>query len=139
VYGLASLRIGYAAGNARIIEKLSRIRAPVNVNALAQAAALAALEDQAFCRSVVQKNQEGRQLYYTTLTRLGLEYIPTVCNFIMFNTKRDSGEIEQEYTKRGILIRNGKEFNMPTWVRVTIGTEPQNKKVLAILEELLRG
>jgi histidinol-phosphate aminotransferase len=87
----------------------------------------------------VQKNQEGRQLYYTTLARLGLEYIPTVCNFIMFNTNRDSGEIEQEYTKRGILIRSGKEFNMPTWVRVTIGTEPQNKKVLAILEEILRG
>jgi histidinol-phosphate aminotransferase len=138
VYGLASLRIGYAAGNAGLVEKLSRVRAPVNVNALAQTAALAALEDDNFYDYVVRKNQEGRQLYYTALERLGLAYIPTACNFIMFDTTRDSGAIEYEYTKRGILVRNGKEFDMPSWIRVTIGTEEQNRKVLEILESIMR-
>ncbi|MDR1230929.1 MAG: histidinol-phosphate transaminase [Spirochaetaceae bacterium] len=139
VYGLASLRIGYAAGNAGLIEKLSRVRAPVNVNALAQTAALAALEDNDFYNDVVRKNREGRQLYYTALERLGLEYIPTACNFIMFNTKRDSGAIEYEYTKRGVLVRSGAEFDMPSWIRVTIGTEAQNRKVLEILEEIVNN
>jgi histidinol-phosphate aminotransferase len=139
VYGLASLRIGYAAGDAYLMEKLSRVRAPVNVNALAQTAARAALEDTGFYDYVVRKNREGRQLYYTALERLKVEYIPSACNFIMLNTMRDGSEVEREYIKRGILVRNGKEFDMPLWIRVTIGTEAQNRRVLEILEELIQG
>jgi histidinol-phosphate aminotransferase len=137
VYGLAGLRIGYAAGNAALIEKISRVRSPVNVNAAAQAAALAALTDEEFYRYVVNETRKGRDLYYRELPRLGIEYIPTTCNFIMFNTKRDSGDVERAYLKEGVLVRNGREFGMPTWIRVTIGTEEQNKKVLAILERTL--
>jgi histidinol-phosphate aminotransferase len=55
----------------------------------------------------------------------------------MFNTKRDSGDVERAYLKEGVLVRNGREFGMPTWIRVTIGTEEQNKKVIAILERTL--
>jgi histidinol-phosphate aminotransferase len=134
VYGLASLRIGYAIGNAPLIEKISRVRAPVNVNTVAQTAALAALQDDVFYRRVLTENTKGKEFYYTTLNRLGVEYIPTACNFIMLNTGKDADAVEMEYIKRGILIRNGKEFGMPTWIRVTIGTEEQNKKVLEILE-----
>jgi histidinol-phosphate aminotransferase len=139
VYGLASLRIGYALGPAEIIEKISRIRQPINTNAFAQAAACAALSDEDHYRYVLNENEKGKQLYYATLKRLGLEYIPTQCNFIMFDTGCDSDTIEGEYIKRGILIRGGKEFGMPTWVRITIGTETENKKVLSILEELIKS
>jgi histidinol-phosphate aminotransferase len=137
VYGLASLRIGYAAGNPYLIEKLARVRAPVNVNAVAQAAALAALEDEAFYDYVIRENRRGRELYYAELERLGIEYIPTACNFIMFNTGRDSGDVENEYIRHGILVRSGREFDMPSWIRVTIGTEEQNRKVLKILESIV--
>ncbi|MDR3171482.1 MAG: histidinol-phosphate transaminase [Treponema sp.] len=136
VYGLASLRIGYAIANPGLIDKLSRIRSPVNTNAIAQAAALAALKDEAFYSYVVSENEKGRQLYYATLERLGLPYLPSQCNFIMLDTGQDSEEIEYAFLKEGILIRGGKEFGMPTWIRITIGTEKENLKVLGILERL---
>jgi histidinol-phosphate aminotransferase len=135
IYGLAGLRIGYAIGDSSLIEKISRVRSPVNVNALAQAAAFAALSDEEFYRHVLSQNEKGKALYYTTLSRFGIEYIPTAGNFIMFNTRRNADDIEREYTKHGVLIRNGTEFGMNSWIRVTIGTEAQNNKVLSILEK----
>ena len=134
VYGLASLRLGYALGDAGLIGTLSRVRSPVNVNALAQAAALAALEDDAFYRHVLTENQRGRELYYAELDRLGLRYLPTAGNFIMFDTGRDAALLELEFLKRGILVRNGAEFGMPACLRVTIGTEEQNRRVIGTLE-----
>ncbi|MDR2864064.1 MAG: histidinol-phosphate transaminase [Spirochaetaceae bacterium] len=135
IYGLASLRIGYAIGNAPLIEKIARIRAPVNVNAFAQTAALAALQDDEFCRRVLSENAKGKALYHKTLDRLGIEYIPTACNFIMINTGKNADDLETAYLKHGILVRNGNEFSMPTWIRITIGTQEQNQKVLEILEK----
>lgn len=135
IYGLAGLRIGYAVGNRALIEVISRVRAPVNINTLAQEAARAALDDEDFYRYVLAENAKGRELYYAELTRLGIEYIPTAGNFIMFNTGRAAGEIELEFIKRGILVRNGAEFGMPSWIRVTIGAEAQNRRVLSVLEK----
>ena len=135
-YGLASLRLGYAFGDAALIQTLSRVRSPVNVNALAQTAALAALEDDAFYRHVLAENERGRTLYYAELARLGLRYLPTACNFIMFDTGRDAAQAELAFLKQGILVRNGAEFGMPTWLRVTIGTEEHNRRVIALLESL---
>jgi histidinol-phosphate aminotransferase len=137
IYGLAGLRIGYAIGNSSLIEKISRLRAPVNVNALAQEAACAALSDDEFYNYVINENAKGRELYYTELPRLGIEYIPTAGNFIMFNTGKAAADIEKEYIKRGVLIRSGAEFGMDTWIRVTIGTEAQNKRVISILKEII--
>jgi histidinol-phosphate aminotransferase len=138
VYGLASLRIGYALAGEEIIGALARIRQPINTNMVAQTAALAALKDDGFYHYVVQENDRGRQLYYRSLEKLGLPYLPTRCNFIMFDTGRDSEDIALSFLKRGIMLRPGKEFGMPTWLRVTIGTGEENKKVLAVLEELLK-
>ncbi|MDR1642090.1 MAG: histidinol-phosphate transaminase [Clostridiales bacterium] len=137
VYSLASARIGYAYGHPSIIDALSREKLPINVNGAAQAAAVGALSDQEHYDYVVSANAAGRKLYYETLGRWKIECIPTHCNFIMFNTLRDSAEIELEYLKRGVLVRKGTEFGMPTWLRVTIGTEEENKKALAILGEIL--
>jgi histidinol-phosphate aminotransferase len=137
VYGLAALRMGYAIGSSDLIEKISRIRSPCNVNAPAQAAALAALGDRAFYDYVVAENERGKALYYERLKRLNLRYIPTKCNFITFETGIDSAEVASAYLKRGILIREGREFGMPLWIRVTIGTDSENRKALDILEDLL--
>jgi histidinol-phosphate aminotransferase len=137
VYGLASLRIAYAFADKEIITLLSKIRQPINTNAAAQAAALAALSDEAHYRFVISENEKGKQLYYRELERLGLSYIPTQCNFIMFDTKIDAEKAAAAYLKQGILIRGGNEFGMPTWVRITIGTEPENRKSLEVLEAIL--
>ncbi|MDR2842878.1 MAG: histidinol-phosphate transaminase, partial [Spirochaetaceae bacterium] len=139
IYGLASLRIGYAIGNVPLITKISRVRAPVNVSTFAQTAALAALQDDEFRNRVLRETSKGKEFYYTTLNRLGIEYIPTACNFIMLNTGKNADDVELEYLKHGILVRNGNEFAMPTWVRITIGTQEQNQKVLEILEKQVLG
>jgi histidinol-phosphate aminotransferase len=137
-YGLAGLRIGYALGNAALIEKISRVRAPVNVNALAQEAALAALGDDEFYNYVLAENTRGKELYYAELSCIGFNYIPTAGNFIMIDTRLPAGDVEHEFIKHGIMIRSGVEFGMDTWIRVTIGTEAQNKKVLQILKGIGR-
>lgn len=137
VYGLASLRIGYAIANSALIEAISRAKQPINVNAAAQTAAAAALSDENHYRYVVDENARGRALYYKTLEELGLAYLPTQCNFIMLDTGRDSVQLEQAFLERGILLRNGAEFGLPTWLRITIGTQRDNETVLGILRELL--
>ncbi|MDR2357896.1 MAG: histidinol-phosphate transaminase [Oscillospiraceae bacterium] len=137
VYGLASLRIGYAVANTAITDAINRARQPINVNAAAQAAAAAALSDAEYYSQVTAANARGRELYCETLPQWGVPYIPTQCNFIMLDTGRDSAAMELEFLKRGVLIRGGYEFGMPTWLRVTIGTDDENRKVLAILRELL--
>ncbi len=136
-YGLAALRIGYGIANKQIINSLNKVRIPINTNALAQLAASASLEDWEFRAFVIENNKKGLELYYQTLSELGLEYVPSNCNFILFDTGRDSEELAREYLKRGIIIRAGKEFGLPTWVRISIGTEEENQLVLTILKELL--
>jgi histidinol-phosphate aminotransferase len=110
---------------------------PINTNALAQLAAAESLEDTVFYNYVIQNNQNGLELYYKTLTELGLEYVRSNCNFILFNTGLDSELVVGEYYKKGIIIRAGKEFGLPTWVRISIGTYEENKLVLEILKEIV--
>ncbi|MDR1590184.1 MAG: histidinol-phosphate transaminase [Oscillospiraceae bacterium] len=137
VYGLASLRIGYAIAGTPVIDAINRARQPINVNAAAQAAAAGALSDDAYYARVVAANARGRELYYETLTRWSVPYIPTQGNFIMLDTGRDSAAAVLEFLKRGVMIRGGTEFGMPTWLRITIGSDAENRKVLDILRELL--
>jgi len=136
VYGLAGLRIGYAVADKNVIEKLSRIRAPVDTNRIAQAAALAALHDEAYYDYVLKENERGKKFYYAELQKLRLRYIPTAANFIMVETGLDSNVVADKFLKAGILIRSGAEFRMNNRVRITIGTEEENKKVISILKEL---
>ncbi|SHO43306.1 histidinol-phosphate transaminase [Anaerocolumna xylanovorans] len=137
-YGLASFRIGYGIASKQVVLQLNKVRLPINTNALAQTAAAASLEDREFYRYVLQSNKEGLKLYYKTLTELGLEFVPSNCNFILFNTGLDGDTVTGEYYKKGILIRSGKEFGLPTWVRISIGTREENELVLETLKEILR-
>lgn len=137
-YGLASFRIGYGIASRQVISYLNKVRIPINTNALAQIAAAASLEDGDFRQRVLTNNKKGLELYYKTLAQLGLEYIRSNCNFILFNTGTDSELIAKEYLKRGIIIRAGKEFGLPTWVRISIGTYEENLLVLDILREILQ-
>lgn len=137
VYGLASLRIGYGIASPDIIAALNKIRPPINVSTPAQAAALASLDDAEFKEKVLENNRRGKRLYYSTLQKWGVEYIPTECNFIMLRAGVDSGSAVKEFLKRGVLIRGGDEFGMPQWLRITIGTYDENTRVLDILRGIL--
>lgn len=134
-YGLASLRIGYALARKEIVEILEKIKQPSNISLVAQEAAVAALQDRDFYEYVVKENEKGRNLYYQKLKEWELPYITSQGNFIMFDTKEDSTELELWYLKHGILVRNGLEFGLEGWLRVTIGTESENKLVLNLLQQ----
>jgi len=137
VYGLASFRIGYGIADTDIILKMNKVRPPININALAQEAAVASLGDKEFKKIVQDNNKKSLEFYYSELDKLGLNYVTSNCNFILFDTTKDSVWIENEFLKRGFIIRSGVEFGYPTWVRISIGTWEDNVKVIEILREVL--
>lgn len=132
-YGLAAFRIGYAVGNAQLIEKINIARLPFNTSTFAQQAALAALEDQAFVKECVRKNTECLRDFELTLQRLNVEYYPSQANFI-FVRMGSPMELFNFFLKKGYIVRP-----FPNGVRITIGTIEQNKEVLAALEDYVKG
>lgn len=139
LYGLAALRIGYGIADSRIIQNLDKVRLPINVNVLAQEAAIVSLDDTKFKEKVLANNREGLQLYYEALEELGLEYVRSYGNFILLDTGRESEWVEQELFKSGIMIRSALEFGLPTWIRISIGTREENIKVIEALKTILRN
>lgn len=137
VYGLASLRLGYGIADSEFISYLYKVKEPINVNMVAQVAALASLDDQEFKNKVLDNNKKSKQLYYDELDKLNLEYIKTQGNFIMINTKLNGDLVTEEFLKRGIVIRSGVEFKMSEWIRISIGTYEENIKVLDVLKEII--
>ncbi|GIM47399.1 histidinol-phosphate aminotransferase [Collibacillus ludicampi] len=137
LFGLAALRVGYAIGPADIIGYISRTREPFNVNHLAQVAALAALEDVEHMKESLRVNREGKQQIYEGLAALNLSYIPTETNFILFDTKVDAKQVFQSLLKKGVIVRDGGIFGLPTYIRVSIGTAEQNERFLRELAEVL--
>lgn len=142
VYGLAALRIGYGIANKKLVGELNKIRLPINVNGLAQAAAVASLEDQNFRKACVSNNNIGKEFFYKEFDDIGLEYIPTETNFVMVNVREDSVKLSNRILEKGIAVRAGIEYNMPTWIRITIGKPEENKLLIEelkiALEELER-
>lgn len=132
-YGLAAFRIGYAVGNAQLIEKINIARLPFNTSTFAQQAALAALEDQDFVKECVRKNAECLRDFEQTLQRLNVEYYPSQANFI-FVRMASPMELFNFFLKKGYIVRP-----FPNGVRITIGTKEQNKEVLAALEDYVKG
>lgn len=135
LYGLASFRIGYGIGNGSLIQKINKVRSPINVSYTAQQAAIVSLEDEDFKQRVLENNRKSLHLYYSELERLGLKYIPSNGNFILFQAGMKGEEAEALFLKNGIIIRNGSEFGLDGFIRVSVGTYEENVKVLEILKK----
>jgi histidinol-phosphate aminotransferase len=138
-HSLAGLRLGYAIGAPELVELIRRVKLPILSNALASKAAIASMDDPEHLAYVIANNRAGKQAYYAVLDELGLDYVPTHTNFILFDTGISSEEAAAAYLKRGVIVRPGTEFGYPTWLRVTIGTPEDNALVLSILRELVAG
>lgn len=137
IYGMASLRVGYGISNPEMISYINRIRIPSNVNRLAQEAAAASLDDEEFKNSVLENVNKGKAFLYKAFDEMQLEYLPSETNFIMVNVVKDGAEVVNELLKTGLYLRSGKEFNMPTWLRITIGKEEENKLIVEGLKKVL--
>lgn len=136
-YGLAGLRIGYGITRPEIAAQLNRTREPFNVNLMAQAAAIAAIDDVGHVQSTIKTNEEGKLQFYALLSSLGLDYVPTRANFIWFNTGRDCRAVYDALLRKGVITRTGDIFGAPKHLRVTIGTREENRKFLDALEQVL--
>jgi len=135
-YGLASLRVGYALGDARVMDMLNRVRQPFNVNSLAQAAAVAALQDTDFVQQTFELNLRGMKQIVDRLIGMGLEYIPSSGNFVSFKIG-DAGRIYRRLLELGVIVRPIANYDMPDWLRVSIGLESENEKFLSALQQAL--
>jgi len=137
IYGLAGFRIGYGIAAPAVIDALNRVREPFNTSFVAQEAALAALDDQAFVEACVQQNEKGKQQLYEGFARLGLRHYETHGNFILVDVGRPAGPVFEALLRQGVIVRSGEALGFPTALRVTIGDEAQNRRVLEALAAAL--
>jgi len=143
LHGLAALRVGWAYAPTAIIDALDRIRSPFNVNAPAQAAALAALDDEAFIKASLAHVATWRAWMAQQLGGLGLETWPSAANFVLARfpaeSHRSAKAAEAHLAGRGILVRGVAGYGLPDSLRISIGLEDQNRAVIAALAEFLKG
>src|SRR5213596_3486739 len=134
---LAGLRVGYAIADPDCVALLNRIRAPFNVNSLAQVAALAALEDDSHVLECLRMNEAGRHFLCDEFTSMGLKYVPSRANFILLDVARSGSDVFQRLLKEGVIVRPMSSFGMETALRVTIGTPEENRRLIKALKKVL--
>jgi histidinol-phosphate aminotransferase len=137
-YGLAALRVGYAISSPVIADVLNRVRQPFNVNGLALAAACAALDDVDYLAASRRVNDAGMAQLEHGFRQLGLEWIPSRGNFIAVDFARDAAPINQALLREGVIVRPVAGYGMPTFLRVSIGTERENARFLDVLTQVLQ-
>lgn len=139
VYGLASLRVGYGVSSPVLADLMNRVRPPFNVNSYALVAAVAALRDDAFLQQSLQANRDGMKLLTAAFDEMGLDYIPSVGNFVAFRVPDAVTGIEvyQRLLREGVIVRPIANYGMPQYLRVTIGTEAENRTFLQALARVL--
>jgi len=134
---LAGLRVGYGVADPDAVALLNRIRPPFNVNSLAQAAALAALDDEPHILECVRLIDAGRQFLYDEFKALGLKYAPSRANFILVDVGRSAAEIYQKLLREGVIVRPMTSFGMETALRITVGTPQENRRLVRALGAVL--
>ena len=134
IYGLAGLRVGYGVATAEATDLLNRVRQPFNVNNLALAGAIAALDDHAFLAASYESNRRGMEQIIAGLKRFGLSHIPSHGNFVTFEVA-DAATVNGKLLKQGVIVRPIGGYGLPNHLRVTIGLEAENRIFLDALEK----
>ncbi len=136
-YGLAGLRIGYAVGAATTVQRIHALRQHYNVNALAQAAAVAAIDDREHLRRCVAHNAVARQALRTEIGRMGLDCVDSSANFILVRSGC-SAALCRQLEQRGVRVRDTTRFGLPGALRVSVGSDDDNRRLIAALRAILR-
>lgn len=135
-YGLAGLRLGYGVAAKEIVEMLNRVREPFNVNSLAQAAALACLRNESYYRRISRRILCQKDFLYKEFQKLGFKFYPSDTNFILVDVQTSGTEFSRRLMKRGIIVRDMKSWGLKSFIRITVGTEEENRKLLSVLKVL---
>ncbi len=139
-YGLAGLRVGFAIAQPAITDLMNRIRQPFNVNSLAQAAAIAALNDKPFLEQGARNNAAGYQQFVEAFEELGLQYVPSFGNFVLVKVGDDEGagaRVNLALLKLGVIVRPVGNYGLPQWLRISIGLPQENAVFIAALKKVL--
>ena len=143
IYGLASLRLGWAYCPESVADVLNRIRGPFNVNGPALMAGIAAMKDQAHIDKAADHNEKWVEWLTREITSLGLEVLPTAANFlsIRFPTTagKTAGDADLFLLKRGLILRQISAYGMPDFLRLSVGTEEANRLVVDVLQEFMEA
>lgn len=136
IYGLAGLRLGYGIGHPGLIAAFEKVRQPFNINLLAQAGALAALDDEEHLARTRAVNAEGLAFLELELRKLAVPFVPSSANFLL--AKVGAGDrVFKELQKRGVIVRPMAGYQLPEWIRISIGTPTENRRCLEALTEIL--
>ena len=136
IFGLAGLRIGYGIGSPELVATLEKVRQPFNLNAIAQAGALAALDDAKHMERTRKNNARGIRFYARALRRLGLEFIPSSANFILVKVG-DGQRVFDAMQKLGVIVRPMGGYQLGEWIRISIGRPKENQRCHDALKQAL--
>ncbi len=137
-YGLAGFRVGYGIMDSEIAQILNRIRQPFNVNTLAQAAAVAAIDDDQFLKKSIQTIHEGLDFLFDAVSNLGIRCLPTQSNFFMLDLQTDATKVFEQMLKLGVIVRSMKSYGFDTFLRVNTGTKEENIIFIDGLKKVLK-
>lgn len=135
IMGLANLRIGYGITTPELAAVLQRTRQPFNANGIAQAGALAGLLDGEHMSKTRELTHEGRKYFQKEFASMGLEFVPSVANFVLVKVG-DGNAVFQTMLRKGIILRAMASYGLPEWVRISVGTMEQNRRCIAELKAL---
>ncbi len=139
-YGLAGLRVGFGLAQPELTDLLNRVRQPFNVNTLAQAAAVAVLNDQPFLEESARLNAAGYRFLINAFDEMGLEYVPSYGNFVLVKVGKDEGagsRINLALLKKGIIVRPVNAYGLPEWLRISIGLPEENQAFINALKDIM--
>jgi len=136
-YGLAGLRVGFALSHPEVSDILNRVRQPFNVNILAMTAASVALMDRAHLEASLKLNQSGMQQWVDALVELGLDYIPSVGNFLCVDVGRPAAAVYEALLHEGVIVRPVANYGLPNHLRITLGLTQENRRAITALRKVL--
>ncbi len=134
--GLAALRIGFGIASEPVANILNKARQPFNANAIAQAAALAAINDEEHITATVANNDQGLAYFEQAFTERNLEYVPSVANFVLVKVG-DGDKLFKDMLTKGVIVRAMSGYKLPEWVRVSVGTPSENARFIEVLDQVL--
>jgi histidinol-phosphate aminotransferase len=136
IYGLAGLRIGYGIGSPELISAFEKIRQPFNINSVAQAAAVAALDDDEHVRKTRANNFAGLDYLERALREMRVEFVPSSANFILARVG-DGAKVFDAMQRQGVITRPMGGYQLPEWIRISVGTPAENERSIAVLKHVM--
>jgi histidinol-phosphate aminotransferase len=139
IYGLAGVRVGYGAAHEDIIQRILKVKEPFNVNALAQAAATAAIYDEAHVDLSKKVNEQGRSQLYKAFSEMNVRYVESMSNFVLIKIDGDAKSFYEKLLAKGIIVRYGAIWGLPDHIRVSIGTYEENAAFIQAMSTILNA